>query len=277
MILFLIIIAYPLYFILIASISDPTLIYNGEVLFFPKGITFLGYEKIFQDEKILIGYRNTIMYTLVGTLINVALTVTGGYALSRKDMKGRRFILRIFTFAMFFNGGMIPTYLLVKNLGMLYTFWAMVIPNAVSIFNIIIARTYYENNIHPELHEAAFIDGCGNLTFFHKIALPLSKSLTAVMVLFYAVGHWNSFFNALIYLNDQMMYPLQLILRNILIVNQSMDNSMLNDVREMLEKQKAAELIKYGVIVVSSLPILILYPFIQKYFVKGVMIGAIKG
>lgn len=277
MLIFLIIVAYPLYFVLIASISDPTYVNNGQVIFTPKGIMFLGYQKIFQDSKILVGYKNTILYTLVGTVVNVALTVTSGYALSRKDLKGRRFIMGMLTFTMFFNGGMIPTYMLVKGIGLMNTFWAMIIPNAVSVFNIIIARTYFESNIPAEMHEAAFIDGCGNLKFFFSIALPLSKALTAVMVLFYAVGHWNSFFNALIYLKDEKMHPLQLILRNILLVNQSNDASMLSDVREMVERQKAAELIKYGVIVVSSLPVLMLYPFVQKYFVKGVMVGSVKG
>jgi len=230
MILFLIIVAYPLYFILIGSFSDPLYIYNGEVILWPKGFTLLGYERIFSNNKILIGYKNTILYTVVGTCINVALTLTSGYALSRKDLKLRRFVMGMFAFTLLFNGGLIPTYLVVKKLGILYTFWAMVIPNALSIFNVMIARTYFESNIPTDMFEAAYIDGCGNLRFFFTIVLPLSETLIAVLVLFYAVSHWNAFFNALIYLNDEEMYPLQLILRNILIVNQATDSSMLSDV-----------------------------------------------
>jgi len=277
MILFLIIVAYPLYFILIGSFSDPLYIYNGEVILWPKGFTLLGYERIFSNNKILIGYKNTILYTVVGTCINVALTLTSGYALSRKDLKLRRFVMGMFAFTLLFNGGLIPTYLVVKKLGILYTFWAMVIPNALSIFNVMIARTYFESNIPTDMFEAASIDGCGNLRFFFTIVLPLSETLIAVLVLFYAVSHWKAFFNALIYLNDEEMYPLQLILRNILIVNQATDSSMLSDVEEIIERQKAAELVRYGIIIVSSLPVLILYPFIQKHFVKGVMIGSLKG
>ena len=277
MILFLIIVAYPLYFILIGSFSDPLYIYNGEVILWPKGFTLLGYERIFSNNKILIGYKNTILYTVVGTCINVALTLTSGYALSRKDLKLRCFVMGMFAFTLLFNGGLIPTYLVVKKLGILYTFWAMVIPNALSIFNVMIARTYFESNIPTDMFEAASIDGCGNLRFFFTIVLPLSETLIAVLVLFYAVSHWKAFFNALIYLNDEEMYPLQLILRNILIVNQATDSSMLSDVEEIIERQKAAELVRYGIIIVSSLPVLILYPFIQKHFVKGVMIGSLKG
>ena len=277
MILFLIIVAYPLYFILIGSFSDPLYIYNGEVILWPKGFTLLGYERIFSNNKILIGYKNTILYTVVGTCINVALTLTSGYALSRKDLKLRCFVMGMFAFTLLFNGGLIPTYLVVKKLGILYTFWAMVIPNALSIFNVMIARTYFESNIPTDMFEAASIDGCGNLRFFFTIVLPLSETLIAVLVLFYAVSHWNAFFNALIYLNDEEMYPLQLILRNILIVNQATDSNMLSDVEEIIERQKAAELVRYGIIIVSSLPVLILYPFIQKHFVKGVMIGSLKG
>jgi len=277
MILFLIIVAYPLYFILIGSFSDPLYIYNGEVILWPKGFTLLGYERIFSNNKILIGYKNTILYTVVGTCINVALTLTSGYALSRKDLKLRCFVMGMFAFTLLFNGGLIPTYLVVKKLGILYTFWAMVIPNALSIFNVMIARTYFESNIPTDMFEAASIDGCGNLRFFFTIVLPLSETLIAVLVLFYAVSHWNAFFNALIYLNDEEMYPLQLILRNILIVNQATDSSMLSDVEEIIERQKAAELVRYGIIIVSSLPVLILYPFIQKHIVKGVMIGSLKG
>jgi len=178
---------------------------------------------------------------------------------------------------MFFSGGMIPTYMLVKSLGITNTVWAMVLPNAMSVWNMMIAKTFFSTSIPDELLEAAFLDGCGNLRFFSLIVLPLSKAIIAVMVLFYAVAHWNSFFNALIYLESQTKYPLQLVLRNILLVNQMNDASMLDDISAVIERQKLAELLKYGIIIVSSVPILILYPFIQKYFVRGVMIGSIKG
>jgi len=178
---------------------------------------------------------------------------------------------------MFFSGGMIPTYMLVKSLGITNTVWAMVLPNAMSVWNMMIAKTFFSTSIPDELLEAAFLDGCGNLRFFSLIVLPLSKAIIAVMVLFYAVAHWNSFFNTLIYLESQTKYPLQLVLRNILLVNQMNDASMLDDISAVIERQKLAELLKYGIIIVSSVPILILYPFIQKYFVRGVMIGSIKG
>jgi len=268
---------YPIYFILIASFSDPNLVNTGKVLFVPKGITFIGYKKILANDSIWLGYRNTIIYTTLGTFINVFLTITSGYVLSRKDLIGRNVILFFFTFTMFFSGGMIPTYMLVKSLGITNTVWAMVLPNAMSVWNMMIAKTFFSTSIPDELLEAAFLDGCGNLRFFSLIVLPLSKAIIAVMVLFYAVAHWNSFFNALIYLESQTKYPLQLVLRNILLVNQMNDASMLDDISAVIERQKLAELLKYGIIIVSSVPILILYPFIQKYFVRGVMIGSIKG
>lgn len=272
----LLIVLYPLYFILIASISDPQLVSVGKVLLIPKKITMLGYQKIFEDGKIWLGYWNTIVYTVLGTIVNVAMTISSGYALSRKTLKGRNFLMGIFTFTMFFGGGLIPTYLLVKQLGLMNSMWAMIIPSAVSVWNIIIARTFFMNSIPDELFDAAFIDGCGEIRFFFKMAIPLSKAIVAVMVLFYAVAHWNSYFDALIYLGNENQHPLQLILRDILIVNDG-GKGMAQDIQEVLEKRKAAELVKYGVIVVSSIPVLILYPFLQRYFVEGVMIGSVKG
>lgn len=266
---------YPLYFILIASISNPDAIYEGRVYLWPKEITFSGYEKIFQNSSIWTGYLNTIIYTVVGTFINVIFTITGAFALSRKELYGRNLIMYLITFTMFFGGGLIPSYLLVKNLKMIDTMWALILPGAVSAYNLIIARTFFQTTIPEELKEASEIDGCSNITFFLKIVLPLSKALIAIMILFYAVGHWNSFFGALIYIRDKSKYPLQLILRNILVINEAAE--MAYDETGIAEQQKLADLIKYGVIIVSSLPLLILYPFIQKYFVKGIMIGSIKG
>ncbi|PGV47568.1 carbohydrate ABC transporter permease [Bacillus sp. AFS037270] len=272
----LILVVYPLYFIVIASFSDPNMIYEGKVWFIPKELTLEGYERIFRDSKIWLGYKNSIIYTVVGTIVNVSFTLMAAYALSRKDLYGRNVIMFLFLMTMFFSGGLIPTYLVVKNLGLLNTMWALILPKAVAVWNVIVAKTFFESSIPGELLEAARIDGCSDVKFFWKIVLPLSKPIVAVMVLFYAVGHWNSYFDALIYLNNENLYPLQLILRNILIQNQA-STMMISDLDSLAAKQRVSELIKYGVIIVASIPLLIVYPFVQKYFVKGVMIGGIKG
>lgn len=271
-----ILVVYPLYFIVIASISNPNLIYEGKVWLLPKDITFEGYLRIFSDSKIWLGYKNSIIYTFVGTLVNVSCTLMAAYALSRRDLYGRNLIMFLFLFTMFFSGGLIPTYLVVKNLGLLNTMWALILPKAVAVWNVIVARTYFQTSIPNELLEAAKMDGCSDAKFFWKIVIPLSKPIVAVMVLFYAVGHWNSYFDALIYLNNEDLYPLQLILRNILIQNEA-STQMMSDIDSLAAKQRVSELIKYGVIIVASIPLLVLYPFVQKYFVKGVMIGGIKG
>ncbi|KJK28323.1 carbohydrate ABC transporter permease [Paenibacillus polymyxa] len=267
---------FPLYFVLIASLSDPNLIYSGEVWFFPKGFTLDGYGRIFSDSSIWIGYANSILYASLGTLIGVAVTVCAAYPLARKGMAGKSVIMWFLLISMFFSGGLIPTYLLIKDLHMLNTIWALVIPGAGGVFNVIIVRTFFQSTIPDEMWEAASIDGCSNTRFFWSIVLPLSKSVIAVMVLYHVVGFWNGFFDALIYLNDESKYPLQLVLRNILVQNQA-NSSIMIDVESYAAKMRVTELIKYGVIMVSSLPLLILYPFLQKYFVKGVMIGSIKG
>jgi len=268
-------VAYPLYFVIIASVSDPIAVYEGRVVLYPIKPTLEGYARIFSYESLFVGYKNTILYTLVGTAINVVLTVTAGYALSRKELVGRNVMMMGVMFTMIFSGGMIPTYLLVRQLGLYNTMWALILPGAVSTWNLIVCRTFFQQTIPDELREAADLDGCGDVAFFLRVVLPLSSSIIAVMVLFYAVSHWNSYYNALIYLSSTSKYPLQLVLRNILIVN-TMDD-MVNDVATQAAQQRMGDLIKYGMIIVSSLPLLILYPFLQKYFVKGVMIGAIKG
>lgn len=272
----LLLVVYPLYFIVIASISDPNMIYEGKVWLLPKELTLEGYQRIFGDSKIWLGYKNSIIYTVVGTIVNVSFTLMAAYALSRKDLYGRNVIMFLFLMTMFFSGGLIPTYLVVKNLGLLNTMWALILPKAVAVWNVIVAKTFFESTIPNELLEAARIDGCSDVKFFWKIVLPLSKPIVAVMILFYAVGHWNSYFDALIYLNNENLYPLQLILRNILIQNQA-STMMISDLDSLAAKQRVSELIKYGVIIVASIPLLIVYPFVQKYFVKGVMIGGIKG
>lgn len=271
----LLIVVYPLLFVVSASISNPQAVNNGQMWLWPKDITFLGYERIFQNEQILTGYLNTIMYTLLGTSINLVMTILAAYPLSRKDLIGKNAVMILFVVTMFFSGGLIPSYLLVKNLGMLNTVWALVIPSAVSIWNIIIMRTFFQQSIPNEIQEAAAIDGVTDFQLLLKIILPLSMPILAVMTLFYSVGHWNSYFNALIYLTDQEKFPLQLVLREILVQNQM--EEMAGSSTTMTDQILMAQTIKYAVIIVANLPVMMLYPFLQKYFTKGVMIGAIKG
>ena len=267
---------YPLYFVVVASFSDLNAVNSGQTVLFPKGFHLESYRRVFQNERILTGYRNTLFYTFFGTLINLAMTLTSGYGLSN-PFPGRKYVNLMIIFTMYFGGGIIPTYFLYKDLGLLDTVWVMLIPGAVSAYNLIITRTFLSNNIPPELYEVAELDGCSRFRFFFAIVLPLSTVLIAILSLFYAVGHWNSYFNALMFLNNRKYHPLQLILREILVQNSVPIDDATTDpeVAEMLRQIK--ELLKYAVIVVSSLPVLILYPFLQKYFVKGVMIGSVKG
>ncbi len=272
------VVLYPLYFVFIASISDPDAVNTGQVILYPVGFSLEGYQKLFEDSRIWIGYRNTIFYTVFGTALNVVITLISAYPLSRKDLVGRKYLLFYFLFTMFFNGGLIPTYLQVSSLGLYNTPLVLVVLGAINIYNMIIAKSFFENTISPDLREAAEIDGCGSFRFFLSIALPLSKALIGVMVVYYAIGHWNEYFNALIYVADQQLQPLQMVLREILIQNSSIqmvtDESMLE---EMLRRERYANLIKYGIIVVASVPMLCVYPFVQKYFAKGVMLGSTKG
>jgi putative aldouronate transport system permease protein len=266
---------YPLIFVVSASFSDPVKVIEGKVWLLPQGLTLEPYKLVFENTSIWSGFRNTLLYASVGTFLNVALTIIAAYPLSRKDLPGRNIFMFLVAFTMFFNGGLIPTYLLVKDLGMINTIWAMIVPGAIAAYNLIVMRTYFQTSIPFEVQESAWIDGCSNIRLLFSIILPLSKPIIAVMVLFYVVGHWNAYFNGLIYLRDRELFPLQLILREILILNQSDDMGM-GEIG-MTERVMMAESIKYSVIIVSSLPVLILYPFIQKYFVQGVMIGSIKG
>ncbi|WII38311.1 carbohydrate ABC transporter permease [Paenibacillus thiaminolyticus] len=274
--LVMLIVLYPLLFVLSASVSNPETVLRGEMWLIPKQINFDAYAKIFQNKDILLGYANTILYTLLGTAINLIMTICAAYPLARKDFLGRGLITGMIVFTMFFGGGLIPTYLLIKNLNMLDTLWVMVIPNAVAVWNIIIMRTFFQQSIPGEIQEAAMIDGCSHMQTLLRIVLPLSMPIIAVMVLFYAVGHWNSYFNALIYLSSKDKFPLQLILREILIQSDSGD--MIKLTSESAVKMKmSVEGLKYAVLVVANLPMLVLYPFLQRYFVKGIMIGALKG
>lgn len=273
--LILLIVLYPLYFVVIASFSDPYAVAGGQVWLWPKHFTLEGYKEILKYKEIWIGYANTIAYTIVGTFVGLAVNITAAYALSRKELIGKKFFMIMFVFTMFFSGGLIPTFLTIKQFHLYNTFTVMVLPFSVSVFNIIVARTFFQNNIPEELWEAAQLDGCGHLRYFFTIALPLSKAIIAVIGLWTAVGMWNSYFNALIYIKDSSRYPLQLILRNILIVN-SMESSMGTGEAAQIALRRA-NILRYTVIIVSTVPIMCIYPFIQKYFNKGVMIGAVKG
>ncbi|MBQ9326419.1 MAG: carbohydrate ABC transporter permease [Clostridia bacterium] len=276
LVLCLLIVLYPMYFVLIASVSDATSISTGKVILLPKNVDFVGYSRIFQDGRIWSGYLNSIWYTVASTVIGVVSTAMAGYSFSRKDLAFRRPLMLIYIFTMYFSGGLIPTYLVVKQLGMIGSPWIVILMGSVSVYNIIIARSFFQETIPVELYEAASIDGCGNLRFFLRIVLPLSGAILAVLALYYAVAQWNGYFNALIYLNKQQYFPLQLILREILISSSTVMSDVV-DVDAVQEMQRIAATIKYGVIVVATIPMLILYPFIQKYFVKGVMIGSVKG
>lgn len=276
LVLALLIVLYPLYFVVIASVSDATSISSGQVILLPKNVSMVGYQRILQDARIGSGYVNSILYTLGSTLIGVTTTVMAGYSFSRSDLAGRKVLMLLYVFTMYFSGGLIPTYLVVKQLGLMGSPWVVILLGSVSVYNIIIARSFFTNNIPPELFEAASIDGCGNGRFFISIVVPLSKSIIAVLALYYAVAQWNGYFNALVYLNRQEQYPLQLILREILISSQ-MVQADIGDLDAIQEMQRIAATVKYGVIVVASVPMLMIYPLVQKYFVKGVMIGSVKG
>ena len=273
-VLVLIVTLYPLYFIVIASFSDPYAVGNGQVWLLPSGFTFDGYKELLNHPRIWIGYRNTIAYTIVGTLIGLAVNLSAAYALSRKDLFGRKTITLFFIFTMFFNGGLIPTFLTIRDFGLYDTFLVLVLPFAVGVFDIIVARTFFQNSIPTDLWEAAQVDGCGNLRYYFMIVLPLSKAIISVLALWIAVGHWNSYFNALIYIKDDALYPLQLVLRNILITNQMQSDMGTGEAAQVA--LRLANMLRYSVIIVATIPIMCIYPFVQKYFNQGVMIGAVK-
>ena len=274
----LIIVLYPLIYIVSSSLSTSEAVISGKVWLFPVGFDLAGYEAVFNHKRIVSGFSNSFFYMTVGTIINVTMTIMAAYPLSRKDFFGRGLWMFLFVFTMMFSGGMIPSYLLVKELGILNTRWAMILPNAMSVWNVILTRTFFQTTIPDELLEASKLDGCSDLRFIRSIVIPLSASIIAVNTLFYAVGHWNSYFNALIYLRDQEMYPLQIVLRDILIQNEIEPTQLsMYDVRDAASRESLRVRLKYSLIVVASVPLLIAYPFVLKHFVKGVMIGSIKG
>ncbi len=274
------IILWPLIYIVSASLSDPLLINQGKIWLYPKGINLNGYVRVFNNSEILIGYWNSILYTVFGTALNLFMTFTAAYPLSKEGLVGKKFFMIFLTVTMFFGGGLVPTYLLINSLGMRNTFWVMVIPGAVSVWNIILVKTYLTSQIPGELYESAKIDGCSNIKLLYKIVIPLSKPIIAVMTLFYAVGHWNAYFDALIYLSNRKLYPLQMFLSEILVRSQISDSMMRTasgNMESMARQALIADQIKYCVIIVSSIPMLILYSFVQKYFIKGIMVGSLKG
>lgn len=274
---FTVIILYPLLFVVFASMSDPRLMFDNPLLLWPKGFNVESYIKVFENKDIWMSYRNTILYTLVGTTINIIMTTLGAYPLSRRSFYGKGIFTFFFTFTMFFSGGLIPTYLVNKQLGIVNSMWVLVLPGAISVFNMIIMRTYFQTRIPTELEESAHVDGCNDFQLLYKIVLPLSTPIIAVMVLFYGVGHWNSYFDAMIYLSNRSLYPLQLILREILIQNEMSDMLAVAVDEQYANRLIAKEGLKYAVVVVSSLPLLILYPLLSKFFEKGILVGAIKG
>ena len=273
---------YPLYFTVIASVSDAYNVYRGEVFLLPKGFTLEAYSLVFQNKEIWTGYANTVYYTVMGTALNLLLTIPTAYALSRKRMLGRTFLMYIFLFTMYFSGGMIPTYLLYKNMHLINTRWVLILNGGISVYNVIVTRTYFQNNIPEDLFEAARIDGSNEFGIFFRIVLQLSGPILAVIALYYAVAHWSAYFSAMIYTSDVAIQPLQVVLRRILILNQSafVDAVESGDpelIANAEKRQHMALTMKYSLVFIASAPMLIAYPFVQKHFVKGMMVGSVKG
>ncbi len=277
------VVLYPLYFTIIASTSNPYEIYKGHVIFAPVDVTFDAYTNVIKNNEIWLGYYNSIINTALVVVYSLAVTIPAAYVMSRKNLRGRKVIMTFFVITMYIGGGMIPGYLLIKQLGLINTRWALIIPAGFSVYNMIITRTFYLTNFPDELYEAAKIDGANELRIFFSVALPISGAIIAVIALFNAVGSWNSFFNAVLYIDKKKLYPLQYVLRNILIQNQAMNvvESMTSmeaiQAEAMLKRKLMAESMKYSLILIASAPMLIAYPFVQKYFVKGVLIGSLKG
>ncbi len=274
--LILVIVLYPLIYVVSASFSDPQAVISGKVVLWPVDVTLRGYQAVFKNPKILTGFANSLFYMFVGTAINLVMTMLCAYPLSRKEFTARNKIAALFVFTMYFSGGLVPNYMIVSKLGLINTRWAMLIPTAMSTYNMIIARTYMVNSIPDELYEAAQLDGCSPFKYLMKVIVPLSKPIIAVLALYYGIAKWNNYFDAMLYLNDSSKWPITMVLREILIQNQ-IDPTMLTDASALSKLQGMTELLKYSVIVVASVPVLMIYPFVQKYFVKGVTIGAVKG
>ncbi len=274
LVVFLVVVLVPLLYIVASSFSDPSAVSAGRVLLWPVDFTLRGYQTVFNDPQILTGYANSLFYTVAGTLISVTLTVAIAYPLSRKDLFGRNVVTMLVVFTMLFSGGLIPTYLVVQSLGMLDTRWALLIPQAIGVWQVIIARSFFRSSIPEELAEAAQLDGARDLRFLWSVVLPLSKPVLAVIALMYAIYQWNSYFDALLYIRDSSLQPLQIVLRNILILNGASGGMSATD---QVERQQLANLVKFSLIVVSTVPVLLIYPFVARHFTKGVMVGSVKG
>ena len=267
------IVLYPVYFIIIASFSDPDAVLAGKVVLWPVDINLDGYIKIIERTDVWLGYRNTIIYTVLTVVLSLLVTIPAGWALSRKTLPGKKFWMMYFIIPMFFGGGLIPFYNVMSNLGLINTIWAIVLPSILSVWNLFMTKTFFESSIPNGLIEAAKIDGAGHFRTFTSVVLPLAKAIMAVMALYYAVGQWNSYFNAMIFLQDETLYPLQLVLKEILIASES---TVGGSGETILQQYRLANQLKYVSVIVSSLPVLMLYPFVQKYFAQGVMIGSLK-
>ena len=278
MVIFLFIMLYPLWYCLINAFSAAKEVYYGNVVWLPKGITLGNYVAVFREKSLLSGYLNTIFYTFAGTVIGIFVTFTAAYPLSRKDMYGRNVFMKLYLLPMFISGGLVPTYIIVKKLGLYDTFWALILPGAVGVWNVVVVRTFMLTSIPGELQESAMLDGAGNIRIFTSIIIPLSRPILAVMTMFHIVGYWNTYFNALIYLNDEAKYPIQLVLRKILIQN-DIDSliSSGNISTSILEQTMRAEAIKYAAIIITITPLLVIYPFFEKFFEKGMVVGSLKG
>jgi len=275
LVLFAIVTLYPILVLIANSISDPYEVYTGHVTFYPKGFSLEGFRLVLKDGDLITGFKNSLIYTVLGTSLNVVITFITAYALSRKELKGRNIFSFFFAFTMWFSGGTIPTYLLVRDLGLMNNIWAVILPGLMSVWNMIVCRTYIQTTIPHEIYEAASIDGCGYWRYMLFMVVPLSGAILAILTLWYAIGHWNSYFNALIYLLDQSLHPVQLFLRQFLVALKAMNVSDLSD--NTSDMYGIADIMRYALIVLSCLPLWIMYPFVQKYFVKGVMIGSVKG
>jgi len=273
MVILIVITAYPLILVVSCSISNPKYVMQGDILLFPKELTFNSYLNVIKHDRLITGFKNSIYYTLLATTFNVILTICAAYPLSRKDWVGRKFFFTLMIITMFFSGGTIPLYLVVKGLSLTNKVWAIVLPTAISTYNVIVMRTYFESSVTEELRESAQIDGCSNIRFLLQIVLPLSIPILCIITMFYGVEHWNEFYAPLLYLSKRKMYPLQLVLREILMTA----SATMTEAAGLTEQMYEVEGIKYATIVVSSLPMIIAYPFMQRYFQKGVMLGAIKG
>ena len=273
---FFLLVLYPCVFVLSASVSSAQAVLSGQVVLWPVGFNLEGYRTVMNTSTVWIGFRNSLFYTISSVILSVSSTMTAAYCLSRSDVPGRNGIMLLFTFTMFFSGGIIPSYMLIRGLGFLNTPWAIIIPGTIGVFNLIVARTFISSSIPGELLDAAKIDGCSDVGYYLRIVLPLSKAIIAVLILFYGVGNWNAFFNAMIYLHNKDLYPLTLFLREILMASQ-IDPSTVTDPELQMRLAEAAAVIKYALIIVTIIPVIIVYPFVQKHFIQGVMIGSIKG